>query len=30
MTVYTEEMREAGKLAPELDEWPVNPREEVI
>ena len=30
MTVYTEEMRDAGKLAPELDEWPVNPREEVI
>ena len=30
MTVYTEEMRDAGKLASELDEWPVNPREEVI
>ena len=30
MTAYTEEMREAGKLASELDEWPVNPREEVI
>ena len=30
MTVFTEEMRNAGKLASELDEWPVNPREEVI
>ena len=30
MTAYTEEMREAGKLASEFDEWPVNPREEVI
>ena len=30
MTAYTEEMRDAGKLASELDEWPVNPREEVI
>ena len=30
MTVFTEEMREAGKLASEFDEWPVNPREEVI
>ena len=30
MTVFTEEMRDAGKLASELDEWPVNPREEVI
>ena len=30
MTVYTEEMRDAGKLASELNEWPVNPREEVI
>ena len=30
MTVYTEEMRDAGKLASEFDEWPVNPREEVI
>ena len=30
MTVYTEEMKDAGKLASEFDEWPVNPREEVI
>ena len=30
MTVYTEEMRDAGKLASELNEWPVNPRGEVI
>ena len=30
MTVYTEEMRDAGKLASELDEWPVDPREEAI
>ena len=30
MTVYTEEMRDAGKLTSELNEWPVNPREEVI
>ena len=30
MTIFTEEMREDGKLASELDEWPVNPREEVI
>ena len=30
MTVFTEEMRDAGKLASELDEWPGNPREEMI
>ena len=30
MTVYTEEMKDAAKLASEFDEWPVNPREEVI
>ena len=30
MTVFTEEMKDAGKLASELDEWPVNPRGEVI
>ena len=30
MTVFTEEMRNAGKLASELDEWPVDPREEAI
>ena len=30
MTVYTEEMKDAGKLASEFDEWPVDPRGEVI
>jgi hypothetical protein len=27
MTVYTEEMKDAGKTASEFDEWPRNPRE---
>ena len=27
MTVYTEEMRDAGKKASEFNEWPINPRE---
>ena len=30
MTIFTEEMRDAGKLASEFHEWPVNPREEVM
>ena len=30
MTVFTEEMQDAGKTASEFNEWPVNPREEVI
>ena len=27
MTIFTEEMRDAGKKASEFDEWPINPRE---
>jgi hypothetical protein len=27
MTIFTEEMRDAGKKASELNEWPINPRE---
>ena len=30
MTVFTVEMQDAGKTASEFNEWPVNPREEVI
>ena len=30
MTVYTEEMREAGKTASEFNDWPVNPRENAV
>ena len=30
MTVFTEEMKDAGKLASEFNEWPVNPRESVV
>ena len=30
MTVFTKEMKDAGKLASEFDEWPVDPRGEVI
>jgi hypothetical protein len=30
MTVFTEEMRDAGKTASEFNEWPVNPRESAV
>jgi hypothetical protein len=30
MTVFTEEMRDAGKKASEFNDWPVNPREPVV
>ena len=30
MTVYTTEMKDAGKKASEFDEWPVDPRKEVL
>ena len=30
MTVFTEEMRDAGKKSSELNDWPVNPRESAI
>ena len=30
MTVFTEEMKDAGKLSSELNEWPVNPRESAV
>ena len=30
MTIFTEEMRDAGKKASELNEWPVNPRESEV
>ena len=30
MTVFTEEMRDAGKVASEFNDWPVNPRESTV
>ena len=30
MTVFTEEMRDAGKKSSELNDWPVNPRESAV
>ena len=30
MTVFTEEMKDAGKTASEFNDWPVNPRESAV
>ena len=30
MTVFTEEMKDAGKVASEFNDWPVNPRESAV
>ena len=30
MTVFTEEMQDAGKVASEFNDWPVNPRESAV
>ena len=30
MTVFTEEMQDAGKKASEFNDWPVNPRESAV